>query len=37
MTFHFLRTTLATAVLCTVAGIGALGQQGRGARPPASG
>ena len=34
MTFHFLRTTFATAVLCTVAGIGALGQQGRGSAPP---
>ena len=34
MTFNLLRTTFATAVLCTVAGIGALGQQGRGSAPP---
>src|SRR5688572_3621052 len=36
MTFHLLRTTIATAVLCTAAGIGALGQQGGSAPPPAA-
>jgi len=37
MTFRFLRTTFATAVLCAAAGAGVLGQQGRGvaAPPPA--
>jgi quinoprotein glucose dehydrogenase len=37
MTSHSFRTKFATAVLCTAAGVGVLGQQGRGsAAPPAA-